>query len=339
MTWNFQDRQRPYIIAEVGVNHDGKLDKALELVDVAAACGADAVKFQTFTPDALVSRNAPTASYQEQQTKTTDQYTLLRNLTLPNDAWPKLKQAAEKQGLTFLSTPFDYASAVLLADLGVDALKISSGELTNTPLLEKVSSLDLPLLVSTGMGDMHEVSNAVQATKQAPSVSLFHCVSAYPAPLDQCNLRAIPRMQQEFGVPVGWSDHTVGSDSAVVAVALGAELLEKHITLNCQDPGPDHAASAEPKAFAAYVSSARNSAAVLGDGVKKRMPVEEDAAQVVRRSWHLVEAKSRGDLLKPSDVRLLRPATGMQPGNCPVGRTLAVDVPAGSALHEEDLQS
>lgn len=339
MFWPPLMNDSPFIIAEVGVNHDGDPEKAHKLVRVAAECGADAVKFQTFTPEALVSRNAPTAGYQKVQTQTNNQHELLSKLTLPAECWAELKRESESNGLMFLSTPFDIASAIVLAELNIDALKISSGELTNTPFLSRVADLGLPLLISTGMADLHEVANAVAAAKAAPSLALFHCVSAYPAPAEQCNLNAIPAMHREFNLPIGWSDHTVGPETAIAAVALGAKMLEKHITLNSHDPGPDHAASAEPEEFAHYVAAARKTAAALGDGTKRRMPVEEDAASVVRRSWHVCESLVRGTKLAQSHLTLLRPASGLPPTESPVGMVLVKDVVAGQPIKAEDVSS
>lgn len=339
MSWPPLMNDSPFIIAEVGVNHDGDPDKAHELVQVAAECGADAVKFQTFTPEALVSRSAPTAGYQKAQTQTNNQHDLLSQLTLPTECWAELKKDSESRGLMFLSTPFDIASAMVLAELNIDALKISSGELTNTPLLSRVADLGLPLLVSTGMADLHEVANAVAAAKAAPSLALFHCVSAYPAPAEQCNLNAIPAMHREFNLPIGWSDHTIGTETAIAAVALGARMLEKHITLNSQDPGPDHAASAEPEDFANYVAAARKTASALGDGTKRRMPIEEDAAAVVRRSWHATESLPQGTKLTQSHLTLLRPATGLPPTDSPVGMVLVNDLVAGQPIKTGDVSS
>ena len=234
------------VIAEAGVNHDGDPDLAHRLVDVAADSGADAVKFQTFDPDRLVSAAADATPYQRARGAAAGQRSLLASLTLPESVWAELRDHASERGTLFLSTPFDLGSAELLVGLGVPGLKVSSGELTNTPFLRELAALGVPLLVSTGMGSAAEVADAVEACVEAPGTVLFHCVSAYPAPLEQCNLRAIPQMARAHGLPVGWSDHTTGLTSALGAVALGASVLEKHVTTDRTRSGPDHAASLEP---------------------------------------------------------------------------------------------
>ena len=243
---------------------------AHRLVDVAADAGADAVKFQTFDPDRLVSAAADATPYQRARGSAADQHSLLASLTLPSSVWAELRDHAAERGTEFLSTPFDLGSAELLVGLGVPALKVSSGELTNTPFLRELATFGVPLLVSTGMGSAAEVAAAVEACAPAPGTVLFHCVSAYPAPLEQCNLRAIPAMSAAHGLPVGWSDHTTGLTSALGAVALGASVLEKHVTTDRTRSGPDHAASLEPDALAEYVEQCRALAGALGDGVKRR---------------------------------------------------------------------
>ena len=326
------------VIAEAGVNHDGDPDLAHRLVDVAADAGADVVKFQTFDPDRLVSAAAGTTPYQRAAGAAQGQRDLLAALTLPTTVWSELRDHATQRGLTFLSTPFDLGSAELLVGLGVPALKVSSGELTNTPFLRALARFGVPLLVSTGMGTAAEVAAAVEACAAAPGTVLFHCVSAYPAPLDQCNLRAIPALAAAHGLPVGWSDHTTGTTSALGAVALGAAVLEKHVTTDRTRNGPDHAASLEPDALAAYVTECRALARALGDGVKRRVPAEEENAPLVRRSWHAARDLPAGIVLAASDVVLLRPEGGAAPGTDVVGQVLAVAVAAGEPLAGEHLR-
>ena len=261
-----------YVIAEAGVNHNGDLALAHRLVDVAAAAGADAVKFQTFDPAKLVSLAAVSTPYQRRQGGAPDQRSLLEALTLPANAWAELRDHARLSGITFLSTPFDLESAEMLVALGLPALKVSSGELTNLFFLRALATLGVTMLVSTGMGDADEVARAVEACAAAPALVLFHCVSAYPAPIEECNLRVIPSLLTAHGVPVGWSDHTPGLTTALGAVALGASVLEKHFTTDRRLPGPDHQASLEPEALADYVMQTKLLARGLGDGVKRRMP-------------------------------------------------------------------
>lgn len=326
------------VIAEAGVNHNGDENLAHELVDVAHRCGADAVKFQTFDPALLVSGHAETTPYQRDRGGAADQQSLLAALTLPTPAWAELREHAEGLGVTFLSTPFDLGSARLLADLGVSAMKTSSGELTNTPFLRAVAELGLPMLVSTGMGDEDEVTAAIAATSAAPSVTLLHCVSAYPAPIAEANLRVIPALARRHGLPVGWSDHTLGSTSAVAAVALGATVLEKHVTTDRGLPGPDHAASLEPDELAAYVAAVRDASSALGDGVKRRMPSEVENAALVRRSWHAAKDLPAGHTLESEDVVALRPELGLAPSVVVVGGRTLRAINAGDPITPTDVE-
>ena len=234
-----------FIIAEAGVNHDGDVAVAHELIDLAADTGANAVKFQTFKPETLVTGSAGTTPYQKAAGFSESQSEMLGRLTLPESVWAELRDHSTERGVTFLSTPFDYDSALMLAELGVPGLKIGSGELTNTPYLAAIAEFGIPMIVSTGMGTREEIAAALEATAKAPATVLLHCVSAYPAPLEEANLRAIPALRQEFGVEVGWSDHTPGSVTAIAATALGSTLLEKHITTDKTRNGPDHSASLE----------------------------------------------------------------------------------------------
>ncbi len=326
------------VIAEAGVNHDGDPDLAHRLVDVAADSGADAVKFQTFDPDRLVSAAADATPYQRARGAAAGQRSLLASLTLPESVWAELRDHASERGTLFLSTPFDLGSAELLVGLGVPGLKVSSGELTNTPFLRELAALGVPLLVSTGMGSAAEVADAVEACVEAPGTVLFHCVSAYPAPLEQCNLRAIPQMARAHGLPVGWSDHTTGLTSALGAVALGASVLEKHVTTDRTRSGPDHAASLEPGELTAYVAECRALARALGDGTKRRVPAEEENAHLVRRSWHAVRDLAPGTVLAHDDVVLLRPEGGAAPSEVLVGRSLRTAVGAGAPVRTGDLE-
>lgn len=329
--------KRCFVIAEVGVNHNGDPRIAHQLIDVAAQTGADAVKFQTFDPSALVTREAGTAPYQERTTGASSQHAMLEALVLPSAVWSELSDHASERGLVFLSTAFDLPSADLLVQLGVPALKVPSGELDNTPFIAALAQHGLPLLVSTGMGTGDEVAAALTAAAAAPAVALFHCVSAYPAPARECNLRAVPAMKQRFGVPVGWSDHTEGHDSAVAAVALGADLLEKHITLDRSLPGPDHAASSDPEQFAGYVAAVRSTEAALGDGEKQPVPSEEQNRRHARRSLHAARALRVGSPLTAGDVTALRPAVGLSPGTSLHGLTLTRDVAAGQPITADDV--
>lgn len=325
-----------FVIAEAGVNHNGDLGLAHELVEIAAGCGADAVKFQTFDPSGLVSQDAAPAPYQAAR-GAASQTEMLEALTLPEKGWIELAAHAREVGITFLSTAFDRRSLELLLAVGVEVLKSPSGELDNIEYLSHLASAGLPVIVSTGLGTMDEVAAAVEATGLAPGIALLHCVTAYPAPLPASNLRAMSTMAEAFDVPVGWSDHTVGPVTSVVAVGLGASILEKHITADRAHLGPDHAASEDPPSFAEYVRSVREAEAALGDGVKRPAEVELQNLVFARRSYHARRDLQAGESLSERDVVLLRPATGIPPSVAVVGRAVARAVPAGRALVPEDL--
>jgi N-acetylneuraminate synthase/N,N'-diacetyllegionaminate synthase len=333
--------QRCFVIAEAGVNHNGRLDLARRLVDVAAEAGADAIKFQTFQPELIAAASAPKAPYQMAADGASTQLDMLRELVLPRDAYRELQDRSRDRGLVFLSTPFDEPSARFLDELGVSAFKIASGELTNLPFLELLASMRKPLLLSTGMSTLAEVDAAVDVIRGASGapVALLHCVSAYPAPADACNLAAIATLRRRFSVPSGWSDHTQGTSIALAAAALGAELLEKHITLDRALPGPDHAASLEPHELGAMVAALRDIEVALGDGIKRPMPVEQPVAAVARRGLHVRRDLPAGHQLTGRDLVALRPARGLSPArfNEVLGRRLLRPLSAGDALLEEHI--
>jgi N-acetylneuraminate synthase/N,N'-diacetyllegionaminate synthase len=324
------------VIAEAGVNHNGDIGRAHDLVDLAADCGADAVKFQTFDPAALVSAAADAAPYQRERGGDS-QRAMLDALVLPERAWRELADHAVERELVFTSTAFDSASLDLLLEIGVQMLKVPSGELDNLAYVEEVASKGLPLILSTGLGTMNEVAAAYEAASAAPGVAILHCVTAYPAPVESSNLRAITTMAERFGVPVGWSDHTQGYVTAVAAVALGASILEKHVTTDHALPGPDHVASSDPDEFAAYVDAVRAVEAGLGDGVKRPAKAEEENRVHARRSFHAVRALQPGETVAEVDVQLMRPAIGLPPSAEVVGRVVRRTIEAGQPLTDEDL--
>lgn len=331
------------VIAEAGVNHNGDRDMAHALVDAAKRAGADVVKFQTFDPDALASAGAPKAEYQRKTAGVGEgQLEMLRRLVLPPEAHRELKQHAEETGLEFLSSPFDEHSADLLDALGVKAFKIPSGEVTNHPFLVHLARKGRPLLLSTGMSDLNEVDHAVTAIRRTSSspLVLLHCVSSYPAPVGSANLRAMHTLRERFNVPVGYSDHTLGPHVAIAAVALGASVLEKHLTLDRTLPGPDHAASLETEAFAAMVEGLRAVESALGDGVKVAQPCEHDVRLVARKSLHLARVVLAGKILEVADLRARRPGTGLPPSAFTrvVGRRARHDIEADRPLLESDLE-
>jgi N,N'-diacetyllegionaminate synthase len=331
----------PFVVAEAGVNHNGSVEMALQLVDAAAEAGADAVKFQTFRAEAVVLSDAPQAAYQRARAPAGSQLEMLRRLELPADAWPSLMARAGERGIAFLSTPFDIGSVALLAELGVPAFKIGSGDLPNLVLLRAVAAHGRPVLLSTGMADMAEVEAAVDDLRRHgdPPLVLLQCTSAYPAPAEDANLRAMATLRDRFGVPVGYSDHTLGISTATAAAALGAAMIEKHLTLDRSLPGPDHAASLEPSAFRELVGAVRDAWVALGDGTKAPRPPELDASHAARRSLVAGRAIARGAVLGADDIGAMRPAGGIPPLRLDelIGRRAARDLRAHELLSPEDL--
>lgn len=329
-----------FIIAEVGVNHDGCLDRAHQLIDVAAEVGADAVKFQTFRTASLVSPNAAKAAYQMASSSAeSDQASMLRKLELSFDAFYELRDHAQAKGLVFLSTPFDGECAhFLLKDLDLPIMKTGSGDLTDVLLMRTIAQYGKPVLVSTGMSTMEEVAFALETLSPCPIV-LLHCTSAYPAPFEDANLRAINTLRERFVVPVGLSDHSIGSDLAVAAVAMGAVCIEKHLTYDVHAHGPDHAASCDPEGFRDLVTRVRRIESAMGNGLKVPMPSEMDVRKVARKSIHLAVDLKMGSVITANDLVLLRPDDGIPPTDfdAVVGRRIKVARSAGDPLRVEDL--
>jgi len=333
-----------FVIAEAGVNHNGDLGLAKKLVDAAAAAGADAVKFQTFTADRLAAPSAPKAAYQRATTGAAEsQLDMLRRLELSHAAHRELLAHCERQGILFMSSAFDEESADFLADdLGVALFKVPSGELTNLPFLAHLARTRRPLVVSTGMATLDEVDAAVRTITTAGTrdLVLLHCVSNYPAAPADVNLRAMATMAAAFGVPVGYSDHTLGLEVALASVALGARALEKHFTLDRTLPGPDHRASLEPDDLAALVRGVRAVEASLGHGRKEPAASEADTAAAARKSVVAARDIPAGTRLTTDAITLRRPGTGLPPSMAPavVGRTAARDIPAGTLIAREMLR-
>ncbi|MNB76735.1 N,N'-diacetyllegionaminic acid synthase [compost metagenome] len=329
-----------YIIAEVGVNHNGSLERAVACIDEAVRCGADAVKFQTFRSEKLVTRRAVKADYQTENTGASgSQLDMLKRLELRFEDFDYLKSYCEQQGIDFLSTPFDEESADFLNSIGVDAFKIGSGDLNNIPYLKKLNTYGRPVLLSTGMADLQEIAESVAVLDQCQT-ALLHCTSDYPAPLEDVNLLAIRTMAETFGKPVGYSDHTLGIEVAIAASAMGASIIEKHFTLDRTLPGPDHQASMEPVEFAQMVQAIRNVELAMGDGVKRCMPSEVNTKAVARKSVVMTQAKRAGEILSEADLTVKRPGTGLAPKHYYelIGRTLARDVEEEQLLTWDDVQ-
>lgn len=297
---------RVFVIAEAGVNHNGDVALALKLCEAARDAGADAVKFQTFRAQDLVLPGAPTAGYQAQQTGEQDQFAMLQKLELSDRAHVAIKAHCDAIGIEFFSTPFSVAAVNQLLALGVRRLKLSSGELTHQALVSHAAASGLPLLLSTGMATMAEIREALQwvaaARGSLQAVTVLHCTSAYPAPDASLNLRAMVSMARDLGVAVGYSDHSLGIEAPLAAVALGASVIEKHLTLDRALPGPDHSASLEPGEFRAMTAGIRRVGAMLGDGVKAPTPEELDTARVARRSVAAAQDIPAGAVIEAAKI-------------------------------------
>lgn len=333
---------RCFVIAEAGVNHNGDPARAIEMIEVAAAAGADAIKFQTFQAEAVISAEAPKAAYQSRTTGSGEsQLDMIRGLELGAADFRRIKEHCEERNILFLSTPFDEASVDLLTDLGVPAFKVPSGEITNLDLLRKIAAQGRPVILSTGMANLAEVGRAVDTIQDAgaPDLIVLHCVSNYPADPADANLRAMETMGDAFGVPVGYSDHTEGIDVALAAVALGAVVIEKHFTLDKGLPGPDHQASLDPEELKALIAGIRRVEVALGDGVKAPKASEADTAAVARRSLFLIVAVRAGEELDAAQIVALRPGGGIEPyaRDEVTGRRAARDLAAGAMLQWADL--
>jgi N,N'-diacetyllegionaminate synthase len=339
-----------FIIAEAGVNHNGSVDLAFKLVEVAAEAGADAVKFQSFHADALVSKKAATAEYQKKTTGSTFQFDMLKKLELSIEAHQKIAAHCRAFNIEFMSTGFDIASIDFLCALGVRRLKIPSGEITHHQLLSHVATKNLPIILSTGMASLEEIAAAItviSATRKklglqrslSESLTLLHCTSNYPADFSDINLRAMQTMEKVFKLPIGYSDHSAGIVVAPLAVAMGACVVEKHFTLDKHLPGPDHAASLTPQELLGMVQHIRLTEKILGDPEKAPCSNELSVRDVVRRSITLAKDKQAHMPLELKDLVLLRPGTGIPPSclNTLIGKTLKHDLVAGTTLQWEDV--
>lgn len=323
-----------FVIAEIGVNHNGRLDLALELIDRAADAGADAVKFQTFKADKVSAGNTSTVAYQKDRAGARDQVELLRNLELSADAYAQIVARCNERGIEFFSTAFDAASLEQLLELGLKRIKIPSGEITNTPFLEQAAASGLPIIVSTGMATLEEIGEALDtlraATPAGPglNVCVLQCTTAYPTPPEDLNLSAMTTIAETYKVPVGFSDHSVGILFAPAAVAMGATVIEKHITLDRTLPGPDHFASIEPAELVSMVRNIRLMTQALGDGNKVPRQSELEAREKVRRGIKAARELPAGHTLAADDLAILRPTTGLAPRHYHelIGRTLKSDV-------------
>jgi N-acetylneuraminate synthase/N,N'-diacetyllegionaminate synthase len=328
-----------YVIAEIGINHDGSLNRARRLIDAAAECGVDAVKFQTFRADRLMIPTKDRLAQQEDSVETA--YQMFRRLELSWDDHEKLKRHADECGTAFLSTPFDEESADFLDQLGVAAFKIASADINHFPLLSHIGAKGKPVLLSTGMSYLNEVAEAVWALKSsgAKDIMLLHCVSSYPAPPESLNLRSIQTLRDYFDLPVGFSDHSAGILLAVTAVALGATILEKHFTLDKRAEGPDHKLSLDPAELKLLIQNLRDVEKSLGDGRKRPAAVEEENRLLSRRSIVAAVDIRSCESIAPWMLAFKRPGSGLEPRQLQkvVGMKARRNISKDTILQWEDL--
>lgn len=339
---------KTFIIAEAGVNHNGSLAIAKEMVDAAVSAGSDAVKFQTFKADRVVTNTAAKARYQIENTGTEEsQMKMLKKLELSVEVHNELLSYCKRKDITFISTPFDEQSADMLDSLGMSIFKIPSGEITNKPLIQHIAAKAKPIFLSTGMSYLGEVEKAIHwinecwnKLKEKPQLTLLHCVSNYPAAVEDVNLLAMKSMQTAFGLPVGYSDHTVGIEISIAAVAMGAVVIEKHFTLDKKMEGPDHRASLEPQELKAMVEAIRNMERAIGDGIKRPVKNEEDTRDIARRSIVAIRDIKRGNTITLNDIGIKRPGTGIPPEfkEIIIGMVARQHISADSVIKWEDLK-
>ncbi len=358
----FDKEKRTYIIAEAGVNHNGNIDLARQLVDAAVKAGADAVKFQMFQTALLVHPKTPTAVYQQKQTGLAHQFDLIQKLELSSENFIELKMRAETQGIDFLTTPFDLESLNFLISLGVDTIKVSSGDLTYAPFLLRIAQQCKKVILSTGMSSLQEIREALCVLAYGfaypgiqpktyteilnfaegknlgellvDKVTILHCTSEYPAPFAEVNINALNELREQFGLPVGYSDHTSGTLVPVIAVAQGASIIEKHFTLDNTLVGPDHAASLDISSFAEMVKQIRLTEMILGDGKKRPMPSELMNKLLVRRGLYAARPIPKGTLISQDMLCCLRPEGKTSPTQNwdLIGSTAEKDIAAFEAL-------
>lgn len=306
---------RCFVIAEAGVNHNGKLSLAKKLIDAAKKAGADAVKFQVFSAEDVVTKTAKKAEYQKRATGKGTQYELLKKLELSEQDFEKLAIYAKKKNVIFLASAFDIKSVTFLERLGVPAFKVPSGEITNFPLLKNIARKNKPIILSTGMSTLEEVKEALRVMRKegANDIVLLHCVTNYPAKIEELNLKAIETLRSVFEVPVGLSDHSTSIIIPIAAVAMGASVIEKHFTLSKKLPGPDHKASLDPNEFKKMVMGIREVEKALGDGIKRPTKSEEIMKKIIRRSIVAKVPIPKGTIITRDMLEIKRPGTGLEP--------------------------
>ena len=331
-----------FLVAEIGVNHNGCVNKAMKLIDSAIRCGANAVKFQSFIPEELATNLASKAEYQKiGNEKSKNQLGMLKKLSLSFQETLKLKDYCEARNIVFITTPFDFLSLNYCSKLGLKMIKISSGDLNNYPFIASVSKLNIPIILSTGMGSVAEISKAISTIKDNgnPSYLLLQCTTSYPAPVGSSNLNAMVSMGVCFDCNVGFSDHTIGSVAAIVSRTLGARIIEKHFTLDKNDIGPDHKASADPSEFSKLVSDVRNAEKALGSSHKAPSDVEKQNKVFTRKSIVASADIKKGQLITSKDITFKRPGTGLNPEFCDliIGKSARMDIPKNTLLDFSNL--
>ncbi|WP_201352338.1 N-acetylneuraminate synthase [Hydrogenimonas urashimensis] len=309
---------RVFIIAEAGVNHNGSVELAEKMVDAAAEAGADAVKFQTFRAEKLVTPKAQKAAYQQKNTETSEfQLTMLKKLEFDEIAHRQLIGRCRKKGIMFLSTPFDHESIDMLNNLGLEIFKIPSGEITNLPYLRHIGSLKKRVILSTGMADIGEIEDALDILESAgtsrENITVLHANTMYPTPMEDVNLKAMQTIACTFGCEMGYSDHTLGIEVPIAAVAMGAKVIEKHFTLDRSMEGPDHRASLEPQELEAMIKAIRNIEKALGSGIKKPSPSERPNIEAARKSIVAARPIDKGERFSEENLAVKRPGSGMNP--------------------------
>lgn len=335
------------IIAEAGVNHNGDFDLAKKLIDAAANANADYVKFQTFKADKIVSKAAKKADYQIKNLNDNDdsQYSMLKKLEMPDEWHYKLLEYANSKNIKFLSTGFDIESIDFLDNLGIQIYKIPSGELTNKPYLQHIAQKKKEIILSTGMATMEEIKEAINVLIEAGAekslISVLHCNTEYPTPMIDVNLLAMSRIAEELRVKIGYSDHTLGIEVPIAAVALGAKIIEKHFTIDRTLQGPDHLASLEPEELKLMVASIRNiELAISGNGIKEPSESEKKNISIVRKSLHFKTSLESGHVITSNDLIIIRPGTGISPMKIDefIGKRLLTSVLANTPLSENSFQ-
>lgn len=330
-------KDRCLIIAEAGVNHNGRLDLALQLCDEAKKCGADVVKFQTWKTENLITRSVAQADYQAKNTgKTESQFDMLKGLELSYDEFRTVKKHCDEIGIVFASTADEVESLDFLIDIGIPFIKIGSGDIGNVSFLKYIGTKGLPVILSTGMSTLADVDISINALKEggATDITVLHCTTNYPCPYEDVNLKAMLTLRDAFHLPVGYSDHTIGRDVAVSAVALGAEIIEKHFTLDCNMEGPDHAASTDPAGFANLVNGIRIAESCMGTGIKEPTKAETKIAQVVTKRIVAKRAIKAGEIFDESNICIKRNDIGERARDweCVVGKSASRDYAADEGV-------